>query len=123
MLRIAPYGLGRFSFAIQVESAVQAGYSRIETYAAGSHQNDLGLNGYYTWARLGYDAPLTAAERKSLPPELAGARTVADLMATEDGAAWWKANGTGRRMVFDLSPGSRSRQALQHYLERKQVKL
>ncbi|MFZ4702851.1 MAG: phage minor head protein [Candidatus Methylumidiphilus sp.] len=116
-------GLGARSFALQVDSAARDGYVKITTYAVGSHGNDLGLNGYYTWARLGYDAPLTAAEMQALPTGLAGSISVADLMASEEGAAWWKLHGNSRTMVFDLSAGSQSRRTLQNYLDLKQIKL
>jgi hypothetical protein len=84
------------------------------------------MNGYYTWPRLGYDQSIRkpngqpyyhlqeAAERF---PE---AKSVQDILSTPEGREWWKANGqelTDTR--FDLTPGSRSMQILDAYLEEK----
>ena len=77
------------------------------------------MNGFYTWARLGYDATLDAPFRRRLPPELAGAKTVQDLMATNEGAGYWKRKGYMVSMRFDTTPGSRSIHALNRYLASK----
>jgi SPP1 gp7 family putative phage head morphogenesis protein len=116
-------GIGARSFARQVSELAESGFARIETYAAGSYRNDLGLNGYDTWARLGYDAPLTAEEIAGLPEALQTARRVQDLMATEAGRAWWEIHGNGRAMIFDLSEESRSRRVLDDYIKQKGIKL
>lgn len=116
-------GIGVRSFARQVSALATNGFARIETYAAGSYRNDLGLNGYYTWARLGYDAPLSEEDIAILPEALQTARTVQDLMATDTGRAWWELRGNGRVMIFDLSNGSLSRQVLDNYIKQKGITL
>jgi hypothetical protein len=117
----APEGLGTRIFAHQVKAAVAANFARIETFAAGSASTPR-WNGYYTWPRLGYDAALTPAETESLPADLSQATTVLDLMATEPGRAWWKQHGSERKMVFDLTPGSRSLGMLGQYLQDKNIR-
>lgn len=117
----APAGIGTRIFASQVEAARQLGLQRIEVYAAGSAGSD--YNGYYTWARLGYRAPLKADEMGRLPAELRGARDVGDLMATAAGRDWWRKNGSGRAMSFDLGAGSESLRHLQAYLKEKGIQL
>jgi GNAT superfamily N-acetyltransferase len=115
-------GIGARSFALQVAALSTLGITRIKTYAAGSSV-EKAYNGYYTWPRLGYDAPLTAQEIAALPPALQSARSVLDLMTSEAGRAWWKTHGGPRVMVFDLSPGSRSQRVLQAYLKNKGIRL
>ncbi|EIC28016.1 phage head morphogenesis protein, SPP1 gp7 [Methylomicrobium album] len=114
--------IGTRSFAQQVATLATLGVVSIETYAAGSFE-EKAYNGYYTWPRLGYDAPLTAQDIAALPPELRTARSVLDLMASEAGRAWWQTHGGPREMVFDLSAGSRSRRILQAYLENQGIRL
>lgn len=119
----APKGFGTRVFASQVKAAVESGgYRRIATHAAGDIE-DTTFNGYYTWPRLGYDAPLRRAEIELLPANLQHSRTVLDIMATPEGRAWWKENGTGRDMVFDLAENSRSRRTLDAYLKEQDIQL
>lgn len=105
-------------FARQVDTLRRLGVARIEAEIAG--RSGSGYDGYYHWAAMGYDAPLTPAEQRRLPPELAGARTVHELLAAPSGigVAWWRRHGSGREAVFDLSPDSRHSAILTRYLVR-----
>lgn len=114
--------LGVRSFAWEVRHASKAGIKEIETYAAGRFGHP-DYNGYYTWPRLGYDADLKPAEMEQLPGTLKGARTIQDLMRSAEGRDWWKKNGSGRTMYFDLAPGSRSQHVLEKYLQEKGIAL
>jgi len=109
-------GLGSEAFAAQVEAASRLGVDRIEAYAAQS----AGFNGYYTWPRLGFDAPLPPSgpggPLPGLPPGLAGARRLSDLMATPEGRAWWKAHGISLDVAFDPRPGGASRLVWDAYI-------
>ena len=109
-------GFGTEAFAAQVRGCVGAGVAKIVTCAGRGSYNGAPMNGYYTWPLLGYDAPLTGAQKKKLPPDLRGAETVQDLYATPAGKAWWKENGVTTAMEFDVSPGSRSLAVLNAYL-------
>jgi hypothetical protein len=50
----APPGVGLRSFKTQVEGARRLGVKRIELWAAGDPR-DTSYNGYYTWARFGFN--------------------------------------------------------------------
>lgn len=112
-------GFGSDAFAAQVQGCFAQGVDAISTIAGKGGKASEKMNGFYTWARLGYDAPLANDFVRRLPKELKGAKTVQDLMATKEGAEYWKQNGYMSHMRFDLTPGSRSLQALNAYLESK----
>lgn len=111
-------GVGIRVFGKQVAQAARLGVSRIETNAARGPD----MNGYYTWARFGYDAPLPSHYRPDLPPGLKGSKRVSDLMQTEAGQKWWKTHGDTIDMTFDLKAGSTSRKTLDKYLKSKGLK-
>ena len=123
-------GIGTKSFARQVEFASKLGVNKITTSAAksilrnadGSLNKQFSYNGYYTWARLGYDA--RPADRITEARSYYGSsniNSIADLFDIKasggkiSGADWWKNNGVSTRMTFDLTPGSRSRKRLTDY--------
>lgn len=108
-------GFGLNQFSAQVKACAEAGIHRIVTCAGRGG----GMNGYYTWARLGYDATLNFDFRRRLPEEFKGANTVQDLMATPEGRAFWKKRGYQGTMSFELAPGSRSLQVLEAYFAEK----
>lgn len=104
-------GRGWEVFSAQVEAARAAGVNRIRTWAA----RDEDMNGYYTWARFGYDAPLSADIRKKLPPNMRSATRLRHLMRQPDGRTWWRQNGEAMDMEFDLSDGGFSMQVFERY--------
>lgn len=113
-IRIEPTGsgLGADVFYRQVETAKAMGFRKIVCIAARSETE----NGYYTWPRLGFNAPIPdelADEARRLFPN---ARTLAGLLRTEAGRKWWQANGRTTKMAFDLNDSSKSRQRLQRYI-------
>lgn len=112
-------GMGTKAFTDQVQGMVAEGGTTIRTTAGKGGRGGEKMNGYYTWARLGYDAELSAAARRGLPPGLEDATTVQDLMATPEGAAWWRRNGYMTQMEFDTRPESRSIAVLNGYLRSK----
>ena len=72
-------GLGARAFLRQVLAARKLGLTRFELFAAGDAA-DTSSNGYYTWARFGFNALLRESERKILPPELRSAVNLNQLM-------------------------------------------
>jgi 8-oxo-dGTP pyrophosphatase MutT (NUDIX family) len=137
-------GMGLQVFSEEVRTLARLGVDRIETCAGKGGI----MNGYYTWAVLGYDAPLYAGfisskrlRNQLLKPylrrdgkvrpalseeqadaavaQLKGARTVQDLMAVPEGREYWLRNGYQVGMRFDLKEGSRSLQVLNAYLQAK----
>lgn len=100
-------GVGTDLWLRMLDEADRVGAKRVELVAARS-QNQ---NGYYTWARLGADGPL--------PADIAaktGLATVAELMATPEGRAYWREHGDTLDMEFDPRPGSPHRRRLDAYL-------
>lgn len=119
-------GLGTRIFARQVKAARDMGVGYLSTHAVRSD----GMNGYYTWSRLGYDNTLKEAfgnirnstyeaVREAYPK----ATHISDLMRTKESRDWWKANGTSVHLKFDLNPDSLSMRRFEHYLEQKGMKL
>jgi hypothetical protein len=139
--------------AHQAQAAHAIGLTSINLCAAARNDdNGNTLNGYYTWARCGFDAPLPylydrrqkyisfySSESnvsrltdaigariswlKEWPPELQDAKTVQDIMSKHEGKRWWKACPDGRDMVFDLHAGSLSWGVLHAYLVEKSVRI
>ena len=114
-------GLGMRVLQEQVKTASKLGIARMECYAAGS-ATEKGWNGYYTWPRLGYDARLPPKISTKLTGKLKKAKKVSDLMKTQEGRDWWKENGSGLDMQFDLKGGSVSRKVFDNYVTEKAKK-
>ena len=113
-------GYGVRMFARQAEVAKELKIRAIHLWAAGSKNQP--YNGYYTWARYGFDTDLQTEERAALPPELSGATTIQHLMTTVDGRKWWVDNGTGRFMSFYTVEESQWN-CLGSYLDEKKVRI
>lgn len=109
-------GLGARAFARQVAGARSLGLKRFELWAAGNVR-DTSYNGYYTWARFGFDARL-ATERAFLPPHLRGAKSINELILAGE-QQWWKQHGTERTMIFEVHDGSSMMQVFRAYLKEK----
>jgi SPP1 gp7 family putative phage head morphogenesis protein len=107
-------GQGLRIFSAAVDRMRASGFVRIQNFAAGGYQ-DPTYNGYYTWARYGYDAEIPSSLRSQLPAQLRGARSTLDLMASPEGRSWWLHKGSPTYMSFDLDPESRSSLELEKY--------
>lgn len=108
-------GIGIESFLNQVEGALRLGIRRIHTKGAGSPRSG-DDNGYYTWARFGFDASFDEDEADFIPRKYALAGGLNDLIGM-GGSEWWKANGWPKRMTFDLDPDSSSMRILNSYVD------
>lgn len=118
-------GIGTQVFTDQVNYAKDNGFNYIKCHAAKASAKPPPYNGYYTWARMGYDQSLSdpkgirkgeehvwKATREKFPE----AKTVLDVMSTKEGRDYWKANGVDMLNArFDLTPGSRSLRVLEAY--------
>lgn len=129
-------GAGTQVLANQISAALALGVNRIEAVAERSDKEGLLMNGYYTWPRLGFDAPFanlkthgygTASKQRlqklldDLVIKYPTATKVSDLMKTPEDRAWWKAHGTTvADMHFDLTPGSQSLRVFNAYLHERQ---
>jgi hypothetical protein len=111
----APVGLGTAVLARQVRAARSLGIRRISLNAgAGGDEN-----GYYTWARLGFNGELDNGVRARLPPHLADVKDLNELMERPDGPAWWKEHGGSTSMSFDLDPQSESSRRHDRYVRER----
>jgi GNAT superfamily N-acetyltransferase len=108
-------GLGTAILGRQVEQASRLKADRIEVRAERGPKHV----GYHVWPRMGFDGPIPPKLIGQLPAELAGARKLSDLMATQAGRDWWKTHGTTVQVAFDLADGSLSRKLLAAYLTEK----
>ena len=115
------------------QSAVMAhkmGIPSIETHAAGNAKSSM-FNGYYTWARCGYDYELEPEHKRNLERSVAeGLCTqaewnntfskythVSQFMTTKQGRDMWKQHGSDLyHAQFDTRPGSKSMKVLKAYL-------
>ncbi|HEX4946442.1 MAG TPA: hypothetical protein VFZ34_07265 [Blastocatellia bacterium] len=80
-------------FLAQVEAARTLGIRRILVSAAGSPRPG-DYNGYYTWARFGFNAELDEYAQEELPIYLATACSLNELMQL-GGSAWWESQRLG----------------------------
>lgn len=118
---VAGKGLGTDIFAAQVRAAARRGFTTI--VARAERDDPEGMVGYYVWPRLGYDAAIPGDVAGDLPPTLAAARKISDLMKSEEGRAFWKRHGKTTEMTFDLTPGSLSRRALESYVKERAARV
>ena len=101
-----------------VTEARNQGYTRIDTLAIGSPESK--NNGYYTWARFGFDGKIDDTMKKKVYQELGvEAETVQDIIASPNGLEWWRKNGSDIELSFDLSDKSESMKMWKKYKEGK----
>lgn len=113
-----------------LRSMIDAGVVQLRQDAARSGDiGGFGMNGYYTWAHLGFTGKLptdTTYLARGYPgktfqqaiKETFGkdVTRVEQLMALPGGPAWWKQYGNSYEAVMDLREGSKSRATLDHFL-------
>jgi hypothetical protein len=114
-------GLGIRAFVRQVQAAREFGLTRFELWAAG-HPGDQTHNGWLTWPKFGFDAPLNRLDLAALPRAYAGARTLNDIMRLK-AHAWWAKQGSERAMIFYLRDDSSMMEQFQRYLNEKGLSL
>ncbi len=141
---------------LTISSAVtrRLGVKYIDTNAAGQFQGSSGLNGYYTWSRVGFNQKLSNLNFRSggkgltgLPAHLktrkdlnglfrfdavqrrlghsidkrTGTFTSGKYAGQISGGEYWKKNGAGNTLVFDLSPKSASQKILAYWNKEKGI--
>lgn len=118
------FGKGAEIFYNQIKQFQKLGIKILFTHAAKGDN----LNGYYTWARLGYTIEKSEEQRNHLinilkndfDSELNKVNNLETLMSTEKGRKWWKEWGFEFDGIFDLEEGSYSMNTLNNYMyERK----
>lgn len=124
-----PHGLGAVAFYRCVQTCATIGIARIDMLAAGGKSYKINgnwterYNGFYSWARFGCNAQLHSITQTAVDsvPHLAGCKDLLDIICID--AAWWKEEGAGGDVSFDLQEGSRSWETLRAYLFEKGLKL
>jgi len=118
-------GLGTNIFNSQVDKYREKGYKTIKTRAAKSDEPGEEYNGYYTWARLGYDmgknnvTEFSNLISESKNEKIKSVESVSELMSFSEGREFWKENGFEFDGEFDLSKDSKSSFMLDKYMEEK----
>lgn len=115
-------GKGTEIFSNQINSFKKLGYKKVITDAA---KSDI-YNGYYTWARLGYNFK-DGNEKESFIDIIEGSgdkdikniESLSELMTTPKGREFWKENGFRFKAEFDLSESSQSMFILNEYMKEK----
>lgn len=111
----APAGTGTVSFATSIPALRAHGVNRIKLFAAFSPPEYVGAK---VWPKFGFNGAFEKL-RTPLPPELAHAKTLFELLAEPTGPAWWDAHAEPMTMQFDLAPTSLSSQVFAAYLRKK----
>lgn len=112
-------GLGAAMLRNQIDSSVPLGVKRLRVAAIGDWNHRKIHNGYYTWARFGFDGDLPDNWQgrmqdnglSEIPADLRDASRLSDIFQSEGGDALWKRYGFPMEMEFDLSDGSYSQKA------------
>ncbi len=110
-------GIGIKVFNTQIEQAQKFGVKRIENEA--KRDDEHGWIGYNVWPKFGYDGYIPRSVGGGKGPNKE--RKISQLMATSEGRAWWKKNGTTTNMEFDLSPNSHSMKTWEAYKRLKGI--
>ena len=115
-------GKGSMIFSNQVEQFQKLGYKKLVTEAGDA----VGMNGYYTWARMGYEIKgkeeisiFKMMMKNSGEKYFKGITSLQQLMSSKKGIKWWKENGMFFHGEFDLNRESVSMKALNKYLSAK----
>lgn len=119
-------GIGLDMFRSQVARMHDLGVEYMETYAAGQG-NPTGIisggyNGFYTWPRFGYDAPIPNSSILS-GTSFEGFTKVSELMATKEGRDLWVRKGSSLYTAkFDLDSDSAHMKRLRAYMDKVEKK-
>ncbi len=108
----------------QINQAQKLNIFYIEAETDGNPKTFHRRNGYYVWARFGFDTPISPQKKVLLPDHLKfikefgtwrETRTLNDLMSL-DGHQWWRENGEECLTFFDLSDSSNSLKIFEKYV-------
>jgi hypothetical protein len=116
-------GIGTQIFNNQIRNFKEKGFKTVKTTAAKSNI----YNGYYTWARLGYNID-NITEKRHFEELMQGSGdkdfediwSLSELMLTEKGRKFWRENGFQFDGRFELSDDSESMFILNEYIKEKQ---
>ena len=117
--RPRPRRFGAFLFGKQVETARKNGMKYIQCNAYRNDENY--FNGYYTWLRFGYDAPIPANIRRKMPSQFQSFEMMSDINADAAAREWFKEYGISWDATFMLNDGSTSMQQFNKYMKESGV--
>lgn len=122
---ISQSGKGTQIFYNQVNQFKDLGFKKLETEAGAAR----GMNGYYTWARVGYDIKdknelkiFQSQMKMSGEKEFKNVKSLQELMVTKKGRDYWRKEGSYFHGEFDLTTGSNSMKILDQYIKQKNEK-
>ena len=106
-------GLGFNILLNQILSCSKYGITHIE----GKAERSMDMNGYYTWARYGFDGqiPLSNIVFKKFT-------SILDIMSTANGRKLWEYLGFTFNAKFDLNKNSKNIKMFHRYLEEENGK-
>jgi GNAT superfamily N-acetyltransferase len=122
-------GIGPRSVAIELHEAQRLKYfSKVVVNAVGDWHHRSGafaMNGYYVWAKMGFNAvlPLSFRDHPSLPVACKGCRDVADLFSTVEGRDFWLRHGSTLDLEFPLEEASLSWKRFRRYAQERHIEV
>jgi hypothetical protein len=118
-------GIGTRIFAKQVKKSMELGVDKIATKAEGNPKGtraEKQHNGYYTWARLGYNLEIPHhVQQEAKQAGFGDVTNTHELFVQKGGPEWWRENGVTSHGEFDLTPGSHSLKMLHGYMKEKGI--
>lgn len=112
-------GLATRSLARSIQQASSLGIQ----YADATASRHQGMNGYYSLARLGFDAPLPRPWLRVHQADLSrlglSPRRLSHLMESEEGRKLWRVHGETINVMMDLREGSDDMFRMARYLDER----
>jgi len=79
------------------------------------------MNGYYTWARYGFDGKLSKKMQGTAAQHGFKATRVSDLMKTKEGRDFWRKHGEWMDMSFNTGKRSNNSKDFEKYLKEQGI--
>jgi GNAT superfamily N-acetyltransferase len=102
-------GLGAKMFANIMDAAEKNGVEDIDLTAAKGIHNGLEYNGFYTWARFGFELNpaykqkfLALVKNEGTTSKIRNTTSLQDLMKTKEGQDFWKKRGFEYKGTFNI---------------------
>lgn len=116
-------GIGTNLLLNQVQNARKLGFKKMKVQAAGGHGWDDTWDGYYFWAKMGYQMDANSQKNfdRWIKQEGRKESTINEMVSTKEGLAFWKKNGWEWNGFFDLNDNSESMKILGRYLVEKKI--
>lgn len=122
-------GIGPRSVAIELLEAKRFGsISKVVVHAVGNNATWAGafaMNGYYVWPMMGFNAPVPGriSQHPELPTSCRAVQTMAGLVSTREGEAFWLHHGDSIWLEFSMADGSESWACFHDYLRQRDIRV